>query len=171
MIGLLLLTVEPAPTGIWWWCSGFAFVVFVLFAATSMTIFRRLDLRHLQSYARATDVVFYLFGMVGAAVTLLQLYNAIILGVFWPFFAGIVFQLTAAIARVPERQGRECPSGMSLPHCFGVMKTTVVDTKPPRFQFGVDFNEAFAETDVAPGVILLRLNWSGNHRIDSDNRH
>ena len=28
MIGLLLLTIRPAPAGIWRWCSGFAFVVF-----------------------------------------------------------------------------------------------------------------------------------------------
>jgi hypothetical protein len=97
MLGLLSLTIKPPPVDIWKWCSGFAFVVFVLFAATSMTIFRRLDLRQLQSYGRATNVVLYLFGILGAAVMLLQLYNVIILGVFWLFFAGIVFQLTAAM--------------------------------------------------------------------------
>jgi len=62
-----------------------------------MTIFRRLDLRELQSYGRATHFVFYLFGILGTAVMVLQLYNVITLGVFWPFFAGIVFQLTAAM--------------------------------------------------------------------------
>jgi hypothetical protein len=62
-----------------------------------MRTFRRLDLRGLQSYGRATHFVFYLFGILGTAATVLQLYNAIILGVFWPFFTGIAFQLTAAM--------------------------------------------------------------------------
>jgi hypothetical protein len=94
---LLLLTVEPAPADVWKWCSGFAFVILVLFALTSMTIFRRLHLRRLQSYGRATHFVFYLFGILGTAVTVLQLYNVAILGAFWPFFTGIVFQLTGAM--------------------------------------------------------------------------
>jgi hypothetical protein len=33
----------------------------------------------------------------GTAATLLQLYNASILGTFWPFFTGIVVQLVAAM--------------------------------------------------------------------------
>src|ERR1051326_8014207 len=32
MIGVLLLTIRPLPTGIWRWCSGFAFVISLLFA-------------------------------------------------------------------------------------------------------------------------------------------
>jgi hypothetical protein len=97
MLGLLFLTIKPLPADIWKWCSGFAFVILVLFAVTNMRIFYRLDLRRLQSYSRTTHVVFYLFGMLGTAATVLQLYNVVILGVFWPFFAGIVFQLTAAM--------------------------------------------------------------------------
>jgi len=97
VLGLLFLTIKPPSVDIWKWCSGFAFVVFVLFAVTSMTSFRRLDLRQLQSYGRATHVVFYLFGILGTAATVLQLYNVITLGVFWPFFTGIVFQLTTAM--------------------------------------------------------------------------
>ena len=97
MLGLLLLTIKPLPGGIWNWSSGFALAIFVLFAVTSVTTFRRLHLRQLQSYGRATHFVFYLFGILGTAVTLLQLYNAAILGAFWPFFTGIVFQLTGAM--------------------------------------------------------------------------
>ena len=97
MLGLLFLTIKPPPVDIWKWCSGFALVILVLFAVTSMTIFRRLHLRQLQSYGRATHFVFYLFGIFGTAMTVLQLYNAITLGMFWPFFTGIVFQLTAAM--------------------------------------------------------------------------
>jgi hypothetical protein len=98
MLGLLFLTIKPLPAGIWKWCSGFAFVILVLFAVTSTTIFRRLDLRQVQrSYGRATRFVFFVFGILGTAVTILQLYNAAILGAFGLFFAVIVFQLTAAM--------------------------------------------------------------------------
>ena len=96
MLGLLLLTVEPAPPGIWRWCSGIAFLVFLLFVTTSGKTFRRLDLREVKR-ERLTSIVFYVFAAVGTPVLLLQLYNTVFLGVFWPFFAGIVFQLTAAV--------------------------------------------------------------------------
>jgi len=96
MLGLLLLTIKPMPPGIWRWCSGFAFVVSLLFAITMTKIFSRLDLRQIQR-KRATRFVSYLFGTFGTAAILLQLYNAVFLGAFWPFFAGIVFQLTTAM--------------------------------------------------------------------------
>src|SRR5213592_2533875 len=96
MLELLFLAIKPLPAEIWRSCSGLVFVILVLFAATSMKIFRRLDLRQLQS-AGVTLFIFYLFGIVGIAVTLLQLYNTAILGAFWPFFTGIVFQLTAVM--------------------------------------------------------------------------
>jgi hypothetical protein len=98
MIGLLLLVIRPVPAGIWRWCSGFAFVVFLLFAITMTKMFRRLDLRRIRG-ERATQFVFYLFGTVGIAANLLQLYNTAFLGVFWPFFTGIVFQLVTAMVQ------------------------------------------------------------------------
>jgi hypothetical protein len=96
MIGLLLLTIRPVPAGIWRWCSCFAFVVSLLFAITMTKMFRRLDLRQIQR-ERVTRFVFYLFGTFGIASNLLQLYNVAFLGVFWPFFTGIVFQLITAM--------------------------------------------------------------------------
>jgi hypothetical protein len=92
MIGLLLLTIRPVPADIWRWCSGFAFVVSLLFGITMTKHFRRLALREVQSEP-LTRFVFYLFGTVGIAANLLQLYNAVFLGAFWPFFTGIVVQL------------------------------------------------------------------------------
>jgi hypothetical protein len=97
MLGLLCLTIKPLPTGIWKFCSGFAFVMLVLFAVRSATIFRRLQLRQVQSFGRATSFVFYLFAVLGTAVTILQVYNAAILGSFALFFTVIVFQLTGAM--------------------------------------------------------------------------
>ena len=96
MLGLLLLTIKPMPPGIWRWCSGFAFVVSLLFATTMTKIFRRLDLRQIQR-KRATRFVSYLLGTFGTAAILLQLYNAVFLGAFWPFFTSIIFQLVTAM--------------------------------------------------------------------------
>jgi hypothetical protein len=92
MIGILLLTIRPMPTGIWRWCSGFAFTISFLVAIRMTKMFRRLDLRQIQS-GRITRLVFYLFGTLGIAANLLQLYNVAVLGAFWPFFSGIVVQL------------------------------------------------------------------------------
>jgi len=58
--------------------------------------FRRLDVRQVQR-ERATRFVFYLFGILGIAANLLQLYNTAFVGVFWPFFTGIVFQVVTAL--------------------------------------------------------------------------
>jgi hypothetical protein len=96
MVGLLLLTIRPVPADIWKWGSGFAFVVSLLFGITMTKHFRRLDVRELQSEP-LTRFVFYLFGTVGIAANLLQLYNAAFLGAFWPFFAGIVVQLVTGM--------------------------------------------------------------------------
>jgi len=46
MIGLLLLTIRPAPAGIWRWCSGFAFVASLLVAITMTKIFRVAIVQH-----------------------------------------------------------------------------------------------------------------------------
>jgi hypothetical protein len=96
MVALLLLTIKPMPPGIWRWCSGLAFVVSLLFAVTMTRIVRRLDLQQIQR-ERATRFVFYLFGTFGIAAISLQLYNAALLGAFWPFFTSITFQLVAAM--------------------------------------------------------------------------
>ena len=65
---------------------------------------RRYDDEILSSFGYATGKTrtrhalrFYLFGMFGKAATVLQLYNAASLGVFWPFFAGIVWQIITAL--------------------------------------------------------------------------
>ena len=96
MMGLLLLTIKPMPPGIWRWCSAIAFVVSISFATTMMKTFRSLNLRDFHR-DRTTRFVFYLFGAVGTATIVLQLYNTALLGVFWPFFTGIVYQLLTGV--------------------------------------------------------------------------
>ena len=73
-----------------------AFVIFVLFAVTMTKMFRRVDMRQSQR-ERATRFVVYLFEILGIAASLLQLYNTALLGSFWPFFTGIIFQLITAV--------------------------------------------------------------------------
>jgi drug/metabolite transporter (DMT)-like permease len=96
IIGLLLLSVKPEPLNIWRWCSGVAFVILLPFGIERLNVFRRLDPQQLQS-ARATRLVFYVSATLGIGATFLQLYNAALLGAFWPFFTGIVVQLIAAM--------------------------------------------------------------------------
>jgi hypothetical protein len=98
MLGLLLLTVEPMPPGIWRWCSGITLVSTLFFVAAVTKMFRRLNLQNVQRQ-RDTRFIFYVFGAFGVAATLLQVFNIALFGVFWPFFAGIVYQLVTATAQ------------------------------------------------------------------------
>jgi len=98
MLGLLLLTVEPMPPGIWRWCSAIALVATLSFVTAITKIYRRSDLKQVQRQ-RDTRFIFYLFGAFGVVAMLLQLFNMVLLGVFWPFFAGIVYQLVTAMAQ------------------------------------------------------------------------
>ncbi|SRR6266540_5527232 len=74
MIALLLLTVKPALSWIWRWCSGIAFVVLLLFGIATTTGFRRFDVK--QSQSAAANFISYFFATLGIAATLLQSYNA-----------------------------------------------------------------------------------------------
>ncbi len=98
MLGMLLLTVEPMPPGIWRWCSGITVVATLLFVAAITKIYRRLNLQNVQR-ERDTRFIYYVFGTFGVIAMLLQLLNIAFLGAFWPFFAGIVFQLVTATAQ------------------------------------------------------------------------
>jgi hypothetical protein len=96
MLGLLPLTIKPTPPGIWRWCSGIFLIATVSFVTVTMKMFRRLNLRNVQRQHR---FIFYLFGAFGTAAILLQVYNIALVAAFWPFFAGIVYQLVTAMAQ------------------------------------------------------------------------
>jgi hypothetical protein len=98
MLGLLLLTIKPMPPSIWTWCSGITLVVNLSFVTATRKIFRRLKIQNVQR-ERSSRFVLYLFGAFGVVSLLLQLYNIALLAAFWPFFAGIVFQLVTAMAQ------------------------------------------------------------------------
>ena len=95
VIALLLLTVQPTLIGVWRWCSSVGFVVFLAFGITVNISSRRLHLRQLQD--APANFIFHLFAVLGWGAILLQLCNVALLGAFWPFFAGIVLQIVAAM--------------------------------------------------------------------------
>ena len=96
MIGLVSLTIKPAPPGIWRWCSGSALVILLPFTITTTKSFRRLNPQQLKN-AHFSLFPFYLFVVLGTGGILLQLCNIAILNRFWPVFTGIVIQLLAAM--------------------------------------------------------------------------
>ena len=91
----VLLTVKPAPAGIWRW-GGAAVVILLPFAITTSRTFRRLDPQQLQS-ALATGVVFYLFGSQEPARCYFSSSTSQYFDAFWPSFTGIVVRLLAAM--------------------------------------------------------------------------
>ena len=92
LFGMLLLTIKPAPLSIWRWCSGFSLLLSFPFGFLT---WRRLSelgptvVKNMGTYR----YVFYLVGILGAAVGLLQIYNALVAGVFWIFYAAVIFPL------------------------------------------------------------------------------
>ena len=92
LFGMLLLTIEPTPLSIWRWCSGVS--LFLSFAFGFLTRRRQLELGPTEiKKMGAYRYLFYVLGILGMAVGLLQAYNALIPGVFWFFYAAILFQL------------------------------------------------------------------------------
>jgi hypothetical protein len=92
LFGMLLLTIKPTPIPIWRWCSGFSLLLICNFGFLSR--------RHQSELAPAVikemgayRYLFYVIAILGIAVGLLQAYNALVSGVFWLFYAAIMFQL------------------------------------------------------------------------------
>ena len=64
--------------------------------------------------------------------------------------------------------GKRPERHVNLLRGFGVVQAAVVYGKPAAAVLGIDFDETFAETDIAPAVILLCLHGGRNNWIDSD---
>ena len=69
-----------------------------MFLAATAKFFRRLGQREVKR-ERGSRFMLYFFGALGTAAILLQAYNVALLGAFWPFFAGVVYQLVMAVAQ------------------------------------------------------------------------
>src|SRR6266480_3710711 len=58
MIGLLSLTIKPAPPGVWRWCSGSALVILLPFTITTTKSFRRLNPQQLKCSLQPVPLLF-----------------------------------------------------------------------------------------------------------------
>ena len=94
VFGILLLTIKPPPESIWRWCSGVAVMCQVPFAIINFTEARRLNAAEFKGVSK---LMFFPLFAIGILTVLLQLYNIVALNWFWPFFAGIVVHLIAAM--------------------------------------------------------------------------
>ena len=98
LVGVLLLAAKISPDTIWRWCSGVAAAVLFRMAAVYVRDFRSFPRVELEA-AGASAPLFYVGGVMGSLVTLLQLYNVAILNSFWPFFLAIVTLIFAAMVQ------------------------------------------------------------------------
>jgi hypothetical protein len=92
LFGMLLLTIKPTPLPIWRWCSLFSLSLISVFGVVSRRRQKELGptvIKEMGSYR----YLFYIIASLGTAVWLLQVYNALMPGVFWLFYAAIAFQL------------------------------------------------------------------------------
>jgi len=95
LVGLLLLAADLAPATVWSACSAIVAVVLLPSSAANLNTFRKFDSDELAA-TTGSKVTFYSMSSVGVIVCLLQLYNAFVRPVFWPFFAAIVLGILAA---------------------------------------------------------------------------
>lgn len=95
LLALLLLSVKPPPPWIWRGCSGLAMVYLLPFGVMMSKAMRAVPP---EEFKRETSKFFlYLNGILGTATIILQIYNLIVLNVFWAFFAIVIVQLLAGI--------------------------------------------------------------------------
>lgn len=90
--GLLLLSIEPRP--LWIWRGGSALLLLISIPFGIVSRKRQLELGPSVITQMGTfRYVFYLFGVIGGVVVLLQIYNVAVAGVFSLFYAAIIFPL------------------------------------------------------------------------------
>ena len=92
LFGMLMLTIKPPPASIWHWCSGFLLLMSIPFGLATWRRLAALGPGVVENMG-VYRYVFYAVGILGTAISLLQIYNATVAGVFWFFYAGITFPL------------------------------------------------------------------------------
>jgi hypothetical protein len=96
LFAMVLLSTNIDPTTVWCLCSVFTFAVLVGIGASYYTAFRRFAPREFRASGGKAWIM-RAGGLVAVVVTLLQLYNAIRLQSFWPFFVAIATLLIFAM--------------------------------------------------------------------------
>jgi len=94
VIGIFLLAIRPPPESIWRWCSAVATLCQLPFAIFNFTAVRKFSAVEFKGVSK---VLFFPLFATGIAPILLQLCNIAVWNWFWPFFAGIVVHLLAAM--------------------------------------------------------------------------
>ena len=95
LLALLLLSVKPPPPWIWRGCSGLAMALLLPFGVQMSKAMRAVPP---EEFKMATPKFFlYLNGILGTAAAILQIYNLIVLNVFWAFFAIVIVLLIAGV--------------------------------------------------------------------------
>ena len=95
-LAMLLSSTPLDQERLWQICSVLAFVTVVIVGQQISRGLRELSPEEFRS-GGGSRAVFYSGSIIGIAVTLLQLYNAITLKTFWPFFAAIATLLMLAM--------------------------------------------------------------------------
>jgi hypothetical protein len=96
IIAMVLSSTTLDAARVWQLCSIITFVMIVNIAQVVSRGYRRFS-REEFAAAGGSRIAFFSSSVVGIAVTLLQLYNAIALKMFWPFFAAIATLLVLAM--------------------------------------------------------------------------
>ena len=86
ILGMVLLTTTLDQRLIWRLCSVIGFVLTVATGQLLSHIYRAFSRPDLKA-SGSRPWIFYSSGLLGVAVTILQIYNVIRLQTFWPFFA------------------------------------------------------------------------------------
>ena len=90
--GIFLMTIKPTPLSIWRWCSVFSLLLSFPFSFSTLRRLSELGPTVIKNMG-AYRYLFYMVGILGTAVVLSQFYNALISGVFWLFYAAVIFPL------------------------------------------------------------------------------
>src|SRR5437762_11177695 len=90
--GMFLMTIKPTPHCIWNCCSGFSLLLSFPFGFWTWRRLSELGPTVIKNMG-AYRYLFYMVGILGTAVVLSQFYNALVSGVFWLFYAAIIFPL------------------------------------------------------------------------------
>ena len=90
--GMFLMTIKPTPLSIWNWCSGFSLLLGFPFGFLTWRRLSELGPTVIKNMG-AYRYLFYIVGILGTAVGVLQVYNALVSGVFSFFYAAVIFPL------------------------------------------------------------------------------
>src|SRR5260370_6944550 len=97
IIAMVLSSTALDAARVWQLCSITSFVMIVVVAQIVSRGYRRFS-REEFAVAGGSRVAFFSSSVAGVAVTLLQLYNAIALKTFWPFFTAVATLLLPALS-------------------------------------------------------------------------